>query len=173
MPSTRSIVSAAPMGKWCRRSTRFSRALRSCITTCTPRPAPCSAHARPAVWRSTTAARGASPARMVTHAFSFRRAIWQSCGARRQRPRHASRPGTTTASRCRSTRHAHRTACRAFSRTLRCGRAHSSKNSARTQPALSRARHRAWRTFLPSSTPCQRPSARAISKSRSWSCCCF
>lgn len=70
-------------------------------------------------------------------------------------------------------RHAHRTACRAFSRTLRCGRAHSSKNSARTQPALSRARHRAWRTFLPSSTPCRRPSARAISKSRSWSCCCF
>ena len=52
-------------------------------------------------------------------------------------------------------------------------RAHSSKNSARTQPALSRARHRAWRTFLPSSTPCRRPSARAISKSRSWSCCCF
>ena len=34
-------------------------------------------------------------------------------------------------------------------------------------------RHRAWRTFLPSSTPCRRPSARAISKSRSWSCCCF
>ena len=27
--------------------------------------------------------------------------------------------------------------------------------------------------ILPSSTPCRRPSARAISKSRSWSCCCF
>lgn len=35
--------------------------------------------------------------------FSFRRAIWRSCGARRQRPRRASRPSTTTASRCRST----------------------------------------------------------------------
>lgn len=40
-------------------------------------------------------------------------------------------------------RHARRTACRAFSRTSRCGRAHSLRNSARTRPVSSRARHRA------------------------------
>ena len=36
-----------------------------------------------------------------------------------------------------------------------------------------RARRRAWRTFSLSSIPCRRASARAISRSRSWSCCCF
>ena len=173
MRSTRSIVSMAPTGKWCRRSIRFSRASRSRITTCTLRPAPCSARTRQAASRSTTAARGASPTRMAVPAFSSHRATWQSCSARRQRPRRAFRPGTTTASRCRSTRHARRTACRAFSRTSRCGRAHSLRNSARTPPASSRARHRAWRTFSPSSTPCRRASARAISRSKFWNCCCF
>ena len=120
MRSTRSTVSTAPTGKWCRRSTRFSRASRSRITMCMPRPAPCSARARPAASRSTTASRGASPTRMAGPAFSSRRATWRSCSAQRRRLWRAFRPGTTTASRYRSTRRARRTACRAFSKTLRC-----------------------------------------------------